>query len=115
MQEAYDYREFCYRKWRKAHGLNKFHYWLKHQEARAALRRLINQRRRAKWISFCEQMASGDYTKAISRLSRIRKNRTMKPTFSTPEGPQHAANIAQSSWKILAAPLALCRSRKRLV
>ncbi|KAG0786380.1 hypothetical protein G6F22_006146 [Rhizopus arrhizus] len=96
MQEAYDYREFCYRKWRKAHGLNKFHYWLKHQEARAALRRLINQRRRAKWISFCEQMASGDYTKAISRLSRIRKNRTMKPTFSTPEGPQHAANVMAS-------------------
>ncbi|KAG1141420.1 hypothetical protein G6F37_012820 [Rhizopus arrhizus] len=48
MQEAYDYRELCYRKWRKAHGLNKFHYWLKHQETRAALRRLINQRRRAK-------------------------------------------------------------------
>jgi hypothetical protein len=37
MQEAYDYRELCFRKWRKAHGLNRFHYWLKHQEARAKL------------------------------------------------------------------------------
>ncbi|KAG1136189.1 hypothetical protein G6F37_012209 [Rhizopus arrhizus] len=42
IQEAYDCRELCYRKWRKAHGLNKFHYWLKHQEAQVALHRLIN-------------------------------------------------------------------------
>ncbi|KAG0755475.1 hypothetical protein G6F65_012278 [Rhizopus arrhizus] len=96
LQEAYDYRELCYRKWRKAYGLNKLHYWLKHQEARATLRRLIAQRRRETWTTFCRQMASEEYTKAISKLSRIRKNRTLKPTFSTPEGPQHVADIMAS-------------------
>ncbi|KAG1494113.1 hypothetical protein G6F53_012631 [Rhizopus delemar] len=96
LQEAYDYRELCYRKWRKAYGLNKLHYWLKHQEARATLRRLIAQLRRETWATFCKQMASEEYTKAISKLSRIRKNRTLKPTFSTPEGPQHAAEIMAS-------------------
>ncbi|KAG1647047.1 hypothetical protein G6F44_000217 [Rhizopus delemar] len=96
LQEAYAYRELCYRKWRKAYGLNKLHYWLKHQEARATLRRLIAQRRRETWTTFCKQMASEEYTKAISKLSRIRKNRTLKPIFSTPEGPQHAADIMAS-------------------
>jgi hypothetical protein len=62
----------------------------------STLRQLINQRRRAKWSSFCEQMASGDYTKAISRISRIRKYRTVKSTPSTPESPQHAVNMMAS-------------------
>ncbi|KAG1035115.1 hypothetical protein G6F43_013290 [Rhizopus delemar] len=96
MQAAFEYQELCYRKWRKAHGLNKLQYWLKHQEARAAVRRLITQRRRATWKDFCDRLATGDYDKAISKISRIRKNRTLKPTFSTPEGPQHAANTMAS-------------------
>ncbi|KAI9478519.1 MAG: hypothetical protein EXX96DRAFT_571235, partial [Benjaminiella poitrasii] len=37
-------------------------------------------------------MAQGEYTKAISKFSRIRKNRTLKPIFSTSEGPLHSAN-----------------------
>ncbi|KAG0834565.1 hypothetical protein G6F19_005147 [Rhizopus arrhizus] len=84
------------RKWRKAQGLNKLHYWLQHQEARATVRRLITQRRRATWKDFCKRLASCDYTKAISKISRIRKNRTLKPTFSTPDGPQHAADTMAS-------------------
>ncbi|KAG1407940.1 hypothetical protein G6F60_001830 [Rhizopus arrhizus] len=88
--------ELCYRKWRKAQGLNKLHYWLQHQEAHATVRRLITQRRRATWKDFCKRLASCDYTKAISKISRIRKNRTLKPTFSTPDGPQHAADTMAS-------------------
>ncbi|KAG1614598.1 hypothetical protein G6F46_006833 [Rhizopus delemar] len=38
-------------------------------------------------------MAQGNYTKAIVKFSRIRKNRAIKPSFSAPEGPQHAAEI----------------------
>ncbi|KAG1177556.1 hypothetical protein G6F36_010796 [Rhizopus arrhizus] len=96
MQAAFEYQELCYRKWRKAHGLNKLQYWLKHQEARAAVCRLITQRRRATWKDFCDRLATGDYDKAISKISRIRKNRTLKPAFSTPEGTQHAANTMVS-------------------
>ncbi|KAG1222028.1 hypothetical protein G6F35_005580 [Rhizopus arrhizus] len=96
MRQAYEAREYYYRKWRKAYGLNKLHFWLQHQQARATLRRLIHQRRRENWRRFCHQMAIGEYTKAISRLSRIRKHRTLRPAFSTPQGPQHAADIMAS-------------------
>ncbi|KAG1448587.1 hypothetical protein G6F46_009145 [Rhizopus delemar] len=66
------------------------------QEARAAVRRLTTQRRRANWKDFYDRLATGDYAKVISKISRIRKNRTLKPAFSTPEGTQHAANTMVS-------------------
>ncbi|KAG1052341.1 hypothetical protein G6F43_005514 [Rhizopus delemar] len=45
MRQAYETKEYYYRKWRKAYGLNKLHFWLQHQQARATLRHLIHQRR----------------------------------------------------------------------
>ncbi|KAG1552052.1 hypothetical protein G6F47_008650 [Rhizopus delemar] len=90
---AFQRKEHYYRKWRKAHGLNALRLWVLHQEAQATLRRLILKRRRETWRCFCDQMAQGDYTKAIAKFSRIGKNRAIKPSFSTPEGPQHAAEI----------------------
>ncbi|KAG1458120.1 hypothetical protein G6F46_006056 [Rhizopus delemar] len=92
MQKAYEYRERCYRKWRKAQGLSKLKYWLKHQEARAALRRLIQKKRKENWEHFCQQLTSSQYAKAIAKFSRIRKRRTISPTFSTMEGPKHSAD-----------------------
>lgn len=90
--QALDIREHYYRKWRKAYGLNKLRYWIKHQEACAQLKRLIHRRRRETWNKFCHQMATGEYTKAIAKISKIRKRRTLKPTFSTPQGPKHSAD-----------------------
>ncbi|KAG1320871.1 hypothetical protein G6F62_011110 [Rhizopus arrhizus] len=81
LQTAIDFRELCYRKWRKAEGLNKVHYWLQHQEACATVRRLITQHRRATWKDFCKRLASCDYTKAISKINRIRKNPSQLETI----------------------------------
>ena len=66
---------------------------LLHQQTKAKLRRLTVQRRNETWRQFCEKMAKSEYTKAIAKFSRIRKNRSLKPIFSVAEGPQHAANI----------------------
>jgi hypothetical protein len=41
-------------------------------------------------------MANGEYTKATSKISRIRNHRTLRPTFSTPQGLQHAADTMAS-------------------
>ncbi|KAG1445564.1 hypothetical protein G6F46_012170 [Rhizopus delemar] len=64
--------------------------------AKACLRRMILQRRKETWRQFCDQMEQGEYTKAIAKFCKIRKNRTLKPSFSTIEGPQHAANVMAS-------------------
>ncbi|KAG1124532.1 hypothetical protein G6F38_013896 [Rhizopus arrhizus] len=73
LQAAIDFRELCYRKWRKEQGLNKLHYWLQHQEARATVRRLITQRRRAIWKDFYKRLASCDYTKKFRRSAVFAK------------------------------------------
>ena len=57
---------------------------------------LIHQRRQENWRRFCHQMANGEYTKVISKLSRMRKYCTLRPMFSTPQGPQHTADIMAS-------------------
>ncbi|KAG1035352.1 hypothetical protein G6F43_013242 [Rhizopus delemar] len=64
--------------------------------AKACLRRMILQRRKETWRQFCGQMEQGEYTKAIAKFCKVRKNRTLKPSFSTIEGPQHAANVMAS-------------------
>lgn len=81
---------------RKAHGLNCLTYWLKHQEAVAALRRLIERRRRETWRQFCDQMARGNYSKTTARFSRIRKGRTIKPTFSSLDPNKSSADTMAS-------------------
>ncbi|CEG79966.1 hypothetical protein RMATCC62417_14368 [Rhizopus microsporus] len=93
MLQAFKTREHYYRKWRKAYGLNKLHFWIRRQETCFRLKRLIHRRRRETWDKFCYIMATGEYTKALAKLSKIRKNRTLKPNFSTPEGAQHSADI----------------------
>jgi hypothetical protein len=88
MQKANEYREICYRKWRKSQDLNKLKYWLKYQEACAALRRLIQKRHRENWKHLHYQLTSSQYAKAIVKISYIRKRRTISPAFSTMEGIQ---------------------------
>ncbi|KAG1028717.1 hypothetical protein G6F57_001337 [Rhizopus arrhizus] len=93
MTAAFNRKEYYYKKWRKAHGFNALRLWVTHQEAQAKLRQLILKRRRETWRCFCDQMSQGNYSKAIAKLSRIRKTRTIKPTFSHIEGPQRAADV----------------------
>lgn len=112
MKAAFTRKEYLYKKWRKARGLNCLRYWEQHQAAQAALRRLITQRRRETWRLFCQQLEQGDYTKTIAKFSRIRKNRKIKATFSTTEGPQHSADVmAQHLQQIFAGDLLPNRSR----
>ncbi|KAG1333798.1 hypothetical protein G6F62_006643 [Rhizopus arrhizus] len=93
MTAAFKRKEHLYKKWRKARGLNCLRYWEQHQEAQAALRRLVSNRRKETWRIFCQRLAQGDYTKAIAKFSKIRKNRKIKASFSTTEGPQHSADV----------------------
>ncbi|KAG1491846.1 hypothetical protein G6F46_010138 [Rhizopus delemar] len=50
-------------------------------------------------VVFVTKWPRGDYTKATVKFSRIRKNRAIKPSFSTSEGPQNAAEIMAQYFK----------------
>lgn len=49
MTTAFKRKEYLYKKWQKARDLNCLRYWEQHQEAQAALRRLVSNRRRETW------------------------------------------------------------------
>ncbi|KAI9494027.1 hypothetical protein BDB00DRAFT_762706, partial [Zychaea mexicana] len=91
LQRLNDHRELCYRKWRRAIGMNKLTWWIRHQEARARVRRAISKRSRETWLMFCNKLESDDYRKTTASIKKIRQRRTIQPTFSHPEGPQAAA------------------------
>lgn len=80
--------------------MNKLTFWLEHQQARANLRRLIRQKRRDTWKQFCQQLESQDYSKPQRRISRIKKGRAAKPTFTVTEGPNAATDII---WNLYSA------------
>ncbi|KAG1443763.1 hypothetical protein G6F55_012560 [Rhizopus delemar] len=84
--------EICGKKDTTADGFLK-QFWTTEMTSafkRALLQRLIQQRRRETWKQFCSKMATGEYTKAIAHFSRIRKNRTIKPSFSPEPGINRA-------------------------
>lgn len=37
-------------------------------------------------------MSTGQYTKAIAKISKICKDQTLKPILSTTQGPKHSAD-----------------------
>ncbi|KAG1541796.1 hypothetical protein G6F46_007490 [Rhizopus delemar] len=114
LQDTFNLKEYYYRKWRKAQGLNRLKYWLLHQETKALLRRMVLRRRRETWHNFCERMEQGEYTKSIARFCKIRKNRNLKPSFTTLEGPQHAVNLMASHLKSIYAGHLLHETEPRL-
>lgn len=92
LQQAFEYRENCYKRWRKAVGIRKLQLWIHHQKARAEFRLLLKRRRLAQWENFCNNMSSGNYSKTVAHFCRIKRGKTLKPTFSDPQGPTVAAN-----------------------
>lgn len=91
LQAAVKNREFCYRKWRRSVGTGKMIWWIRHQEARAHVRRAIDIRRRQTWRNFCEQLEQGEFTAALAKMKRIRRGRTLQPQYTHELGPQSTA------------------------
>ncbi|KAI9267998.1 hypothetical protein BDA99DRAFT_422104, partial [Phascolomyces articulosus] len=96
LQRLWDHRELCYKKWRNGYGMNKLTWWVRHQEARAKLRRAIRSHSRGTWKDFCTSLENDDYSKTTARIKKIKQRRTILPTFSHPEGPTAAATAMAS-------------------
>ena len=73
LQRLADHWEFSYQKRRTAYGMNKLHWWLKFQKAKAQAIRAISKRSRETWRYFCTQLESNDYNKTTAA---IKKNQT---------------------------------------
>jgi hypothetical protein len=87
LADAAAYRDTCYRKWRRAVGLAKTDWWIRHREAHLAFRRDIKAaRRRAYRGAFCNALER-DFVRATSKIRTIRRRRQQQHSLSTQMDP----------------------------
>jgi len=86
------YRDTCYRKWRRAVGLDKAVWWTRHREAHLTFRLNIKAARRRAYRSFCDALER-DFVRATSKIKVIRRRRQQTHSFVHPDGPSAAAAV----------------------
>ncbi|KAG0927454.1 hypothetical protein G6F30_012709 [Rhizopus arrhizus] len=87
------------RKWKRTVGINKVLRWQEYEVAAHRFKSALYCRRRATWKQFCETLSSGPLSDTTATIKRIRRNRTMSPSYSHPEGPTVAATTMANHLK----------------
>ncbi|KAG0931012.1 hypothetical protein G6F32_011821 [Rhizopus arrhizus] len=95
LQEAADFRNRCYRRWRRAFGIDKVYWWHQHQQANTSFRQAVANARRLSWQAFCKSLES-DFTKAISKVKQLKQRHQSSSSFSHPDGPSKAVEVMAS-------------------
>ncbi|KAG1451396.1 hypothetical protein G6F56_008100 [Rhizopus delemar] len=90
LQHLFDHRESVRRRWKRAVGINKALRWEEYRSACSSFTNAMQRRRRTTWKLFCDKLSSGPLDGTTSIIKRIRRNRTLTPQFSHPEGPTAA-------------------------
>ncbi|CAO3703465.1 unnamed protein product [Rhizopus stolonifer] len=92
LQDAADFRNRCYRRWRRAFGIDKVYWWHQHQQANTSFRQAVATAKRLSWQAFCKSLES-DFTKAISKVKQLKRRHQSSASFSHPDGPSKAVEI----------------------
>ncbi|KAF7720519.1 hypothetical protein EC973_007883, partial [Apophysomyces ossiformis] len=83
-------RDRCYRRWRRAIGIDKVLWWNRHQEAVTIFRSAVKTAKRASWHAYCHSLEV-NFEKATSKIKSLRRRHNAQHSFSHPDGPQAAA------------------------
>jgi hypothetical protein len=92
LQTKSHYRDNCFRRWKRSHGIEAPELWDIHQTTHYSFRRAVKAARRQAWRSYCDGMEQ-DFIKATSTIKRLRRARQPSHTFSHSSGPTAAADI----------------------
>ncbi|KAG1257546.1 hypothetical protein G6F65_015868 [Rhizopus arrhizus] len=95
LQDAADFRNRCYRRWRRAFGIDKVYWWHQHQQANVSFRQAVATAKRLSWQAFCKSLES-DFTKAISKVKQLKRRHQSSSSFSHPDGPSKAVEVMAS-------------------
>ena len=91
LQSKAKYRDHCFRRWRRAHGIERPDLWELYQTAHHSFRSAIKAARRQAWRSYCNAMER-DFAKATTTIKTLRRKRQPSHTFTHPNGPTAAAD-----------------------
>ncbi|OAD78125.1 hypothetical protein PHYBLDRAFT_164998 [Phycomyces blakesleeanus NRRL 1555(-)] len=92
LQAAAEHRNFCYKKWRRACGIDKIHWWDKHLKAQAEFRHQVQSSKCQSWHAFCRSLEH-DFSKATSKIKQLKQQRQPQHVFQHSDGPATAATI----------------------
>ncbi|KAG0752863.1 hypothetical protein G6F24_013330 [Rhizopus arrhizus] len=92
LQDAADFRNRCYRRWRRAFGIDKVYWWHQHQQANASFRQAVANAKRLSWQAFCKSLES-DFTKAISKVKQLKHRHLTSSSYTHPDGPATAVEV----------------------
>ncbi|KAG1015736.1 hypothetical protein G6F26_013061 [Rhizopus arrhizus] len=95
LQDAADFRNRCYRRWRRAFGIDKVYWWHQHQQANTSFRQAVANAKRLSWQAFCKSLET-DFTKAISKVKQLKRRHQSSSSFSHPDGPSKAVEVMAS-------------------
>ncbi|KAG2178934.1 hypothetical protein INT43_001781 [Umbelopsis isabellina] len=83
-------RDYCYRSWNRAVGLDKIPWWESYLTALHAFRLGVKRARRQAYRAFCDALER-NFAAATSKIKAIRCLRQTQPTYCHPDGPMVAA------------------------
>ena len=92
LQDAAEHREKCYRRWRRAKGIDKAEWWVKHEQASKVFRKAVQAAKRASWKKFVTQVES-DFPKAVNSIKNSISRHQATSTYAHPEGPAASASV----------------------
>lgn len=82
------------KKWKRTpDGIRKALRWKEYIAACEKFTLEMKRRKRETWKKFCEKLSNGPLAETTATIKRLRRNRTISPGFSHPEGPSKAASI----------------------
>lgn len=91
LQDLAEARERCYKRWRRAIGIDKVQWWQRHIEAQDRFHRALRKAKRESWKVFCQKLERGDFSQVLHRISRITARRKSQVWYTHPDGPAAGA------------------------
>lgn len=92
LQAAADERERCYRRWRRAIGIDKALWWSRHEHASLLFRKAVQAAKRLSWKKFVASLEK-DFSKATSSIKNIKRRDASSASFAHPDGPATSASV----------------------
>ncbi|KAG2178938.1 hypothetical protein INT43_001785, partial [Umbelopsis isabellina] len=89
LMDAAAARDYCYRRWNRAVGLDKIPWWERYLTALHAFRLGVKRARRQAYRAFCDALER-NFAAATSKIKAIRRRRQTQPTYCHPDGPMVA-------------------------
>lgn len=92
LQTLVEQRERRFRKFKANRGLSRPQLYEEYMQSKLSLTLAIKRRKRETWREFIQHLSTQEYAQTTNQIKNMRNKRKLTHTFSSPLGPQAAAD-----------------------